>query len=122
MAPSFFSWLGNGTSRRALPVEVSGGPSGCAGCRAVADLVAEEEMKAEEPARSGRSAVEGLAILIVSDGGKDSVRMRECELIPRNASATFDLPEESIMMTGEVSREENEFVKVAAKGNKGCQW
>ena len=65
MAPSFFSWLGSRTSRRGLPVEVSGGPSGCAGCRAVADFVVEEEMSAVEPIRSGRSVVEGLAAMML---------------------------------------------------------
>lgn len=62
IAPFFSSWLGNGTSRRGLPVTLSGGPSPSRdGVRAVAGFGVDEDMKAEGPARSGRSAVDGLA-------------------------------------------------------------
>ncbi len=62
IAPFFSSWLGSGTSRRGLPVTLSGGPSPSRdGVRAVAGFGGDEDMKAEGPARSGRSAVDGLA-------------------------------------------------------------
>ena len=63
ITPSFFSWLGRGTSRRGLPVMLSGGPSStvCDGWMAVADLVDEEDMDATEPARNGKRAIVGLA-------------------------------------------------------------
>jgi len=48
MAPSFFSWLGRGTSRRTLPVTLSGGPSTSRDlCISVADLAEDDEMNAE---------------------------------------------------------------------------
>ena len=62
MAPSFFSWLGSGTSRRGFPVTPSGGPSFDCVCSAVADLEDEDEMNAAGPvARNGMRAAEGLA-------------------------------------------------------------
>ena len=66
IAPSFFSWLGNGTSLRGLPVAVSGGPSAfCDGVTCVvADLDDVEEMNAVGPARKGRRAVMGLAMFM----------------------------------------------------------
>lgn len=76
MAPSFFSWLGKGTSRRGLPVTLSGGPrASCDGVTSVvADLVDVDEMKADVPLRNGISAEEGLAIRSVK-GGNRSGRM-----------------------------------------------
>ena len=63
MAPSFFSWLGRGTSRRGLPVAVRGGPGISFDlCISVAGFEDVEEMNAEGPARSGRRIDEGLAI------------------------------------------------------------
>ena len=45
MAPSFFSWLGSGTSRRGFPVTLSGGPrASCEGVIAVAGFDDVEEM------------------------------------------------------------------------------
>ena len=62
ITPSFFSWLGNGTSRRGLPVTLSGGPSVSRdGVSAVAGFGDDEDIKAEGPARSDRSAVDGFA-------------------------------------------------------------
>ena len=62
IAPSFFSWLGNGTSRRGLPVTLSGGPcASCAGVTSVADFEDVDEIKADGPARKGRRAAVGLA-------------------------------------------------------------
>ena len=70
MAPSFFSWLGNGTSRRGFPVMLRGGPSTSRDrCISVADLVDEEDMKADGPARKGRRAVDGLARALLSVAG-----------------------------------------------------
>lgn len=64
MAPSFFSWLGNGTSLRGLPVTLSGGP--CASRDGVTSVVEDlddvEEMNADGPARKGRRAVVGLTV------------------------------------------------------------
>lgn len=64
MAPSFFSWLGNGTSRRGLPVAVRGGPWPC--CDGVTSVVAAfdedvDDIYADGPARMQRSEVAGLA-------------------------------------------------------------
>ncbi len=60
IAPSFFSWLGNGTSLRGFPVTLSGGPwISCDLWISVADLAEEEEMSAEGPARKGRRVVDG---------------------------------------------------------------
>lgn len=64
IAPSFFSWLGRGTSLRGLPVTLSGGPSafwdGVTCVVAAFDDV--EEMNADGPARKARRAVVGLAM------------------------------------------------------------
>ena len=77
MTPSFFSWLGSGTSLRGLPVTLSGGPSAsCLGVTAIAGLDVEELMKADGMARRGRSAVEGLAIDIPLAGGGGRERGR----------------------------------------------
>ena len=80
MTPSFFSWLGSGTSLRGLPVTLSGGPSAsCLGVTAVAELDAEELMKADGAERRGRSAVEGLAIDIpLASGGGTDVEEQNC--------------------------------------------
>ena len=52
MTPSFFSWLGNGTSRRGFPVTLSGGPSSSVGCiavegAAVAGFEDDDDMRAD---------------------------------------------------------------------------
>lgn len=63
ITPSFFSWLGRGTSRRGLPVAVRGGP--CASCdlvTAVAGLEDVEEMYAAGARREARSEVVGFAV------------------------------------------------------------
>lgn len=62
MAPSFFSWLGSGTSRRGLP-ETRGGPSAWVeGVTSVAcDFDEEDDMHAIGPARNGKRADVGLA-------------------------------------------------------------
>ena len=63
MAPSFFSWLGRGTSRLGLPVAVRGGPwASCDLVIAVAGLDDVEEMEAAGPSRERRSEVGGLAV------------------------------------------------------------
>lgn len=98
MAPSFFSWLGNGTSLRGLPVTLSGGPR--ASCDGVTSVVADfddvDEMNAEGPARKGRRAVVGLA------AGK-SVNCLWQKLgivggIPRRAKEAADLVVDSIVI------------------------
>ena len=67
MAPSFFSWLGKGTSRRTLPVTLSGGPSTSRDlCISVADLAEDDEMNAEWPARRGGRAEESLAVYMLN--------------------------------------------------------
>lgn len=89
IAPSFFSWLGSGTSLLGLPVTLSGGPSAfCDGVTCVvADLEAVEEMNADGPARKGRRAVVGFATqtdwLVVGGNGvflgiSTSQRQRSC--------------------------------------------
>lgn len=66
MTPSFFCWLGNGTSLRGLPVTLSRGPSTLWDvCNSVADLFEEDEMNADGPARKGRRAVDGFAVWVV---------------------------------------------------------
>lgn len=64
MAPSFFSWLGRGTSRRGLPVTLSGvaWASCCACVSAVAGFDDVEEMYAEGPSLRGRRADVGFAV------------------------------------------------------------
>lgn len=63
MAPSFFSWLGSGTSRRGFPVTLSGGPrASCEGVIAVAGFDDVEEMYAEGPNLRGRRADAGFAV------------------------------------------------------------
>ena len=67
MAPSFFSWLGRGTSRLGLPVAVRGGPwASCDLVTAVAGLADVEEMYAAGPRRERRSEVAGLAVECLS--------------------------------------------------------
>ena len=99
ITPSFFSWLGNGTSRRGLPVTPNGGPlASVDGVTAVAcGFEAEEEMHAVGPRRRGRSAEEGLA-----NGEAISCGSRVCERDGgenghRSASAAVDRVEDSIV-------------------------
>jgi hypothetical protein len=69
IAPFFPSWLGNGTSRRAIFIGggVPGLPGMVAGVFMVVALSAElEERNAALPARKAINAVAGLAIRIVS--------------------------------------------------------
>lgn len=78
IAPSFFSWLGKGTSRRGLPVTLNGGP--CASCEGVtsvlADLVDVEEMNAEGPVRrEGMRADVGLTGGMSIHGGNRGYRI-----------------------------------------------
>ena len=64
MAPSFFSWLGKGTSLRGLPVTLSGGP--CASrdgvTSVVVDLDAVEDINADGVGRKAKLADAGLAV------------------------------------------------------------
>ena len=82
MAPSFFSWLGRGTSRRGLPVMLSRGPLSCDWVwRAEAGLEVEEDMKAAGPAaRKGMRDVEGLACSAVNMGWqRGRLLVKQCE-------------------------------------------
>ena len=70
MAPSFFSWLGKGTSRLGLPVAVSGGPwTSCDFWISVAGLADVVEINAEGPARKGRRVDAALATFTSVSGG-----------------------------------------------------
>ena len=79
MTPSFFSWLGSGTSRRGLPVTLSGGPSFDCVCSAVALFDDEDDMKAAGPAaRKGTREVEGLAfngLVVCGERVEDAIRI-----------------------------------------------
>ena len=67
ITPSFFSWLGSGTSRRGFPVTPSGGPSFDCVCNAVALFGGDVDMQAAGTiVRKGMRAVEGLALEGVS--------------------------------------------------------
>jgi hypothetical protein len=73
IAPFLPSWLGNGTSRRAIFIGggVPGLPGIVAGDFIVVALSEElEDRKAALPARNGSSAVAGLAVHFVSSGAE----------------------------------------------------
>ena len=97
MTPSFFSWLGRGTSRRGLPVMPSGGPfASVDGVTSVAwDFVAEEDMHAEGPRRRGIRAEDGFAGMNVSRPfGGNTCR----ESLPLRAKVATDRVDDNIVV------------------------
>ena len=77
MAPSFFSWLGKGTSRRGLPVTLSGGPrASCDGVIAIAGLEEVEEIYAEGPSLRGRKADAAFTIIKDQKVASPTLRVR----------------------------------------------
>jgi hypothetical protein len=79
IAPFLPSWLGSGTSRRAIFIGggVPGLPRIVAGDFIVVALSEElEDRKAALPARNGSSAVAGLAVHFISSGAKQRLRGR----------------------------------------------
>ena len=101
MTPSFFSWLGSGTSRRGLPVTLSGGAF-VVDCvwRADAGFGDDEDMKAAGiVVRKGIIAVEGLALEMLAFSGKEIVALAIAwKGVPRRASNAVDLKDEIVMV------------------------